>query len=98
MPVILSDALFWSAVVLCAVAEVAIVRSALFTRGMPAAPGSTLPPLRRVVEVAWAVLPAVALAAVLFFTWRAMHPAVTRSVAPALPLTTADAPVPARGV
>jgi hypothetical protein len=95
MPPSVSDALFWVAVVLCAFSQLAILRSALFTRGMPAAPGSTLPPLRRAVEVAWAVLPAVALAAVLFFTWRAMHPAEARAVPAALPLTVADGPAPA---
>ncbi|HWJ21516.1 MAG TPA: hypothetical protein VNS52_04100 [Gemmatimonadaceae bacterium] len=89
MPSTLSDALFWIAAALCAFAQVAILRSALFTRGMPAAPGSTLPPLRRAVEVAWAVLPAIALAALLVFTWRAMHP-VARGGAPSPALTTVD--------
>ena len=72
MPHPVADAVFWAAVLCCAVAEVAIVRSAVAAR--PITGGAPLPPLRRTVEVAWAVLPAVALGLVLFWTWRAMHP------------------------
>jgi len=38
---------------------------------------------RRLTEIAWTVLPALALAAVLVFTWHAMHPRIN----PAAPVT-----------
>ena len=63
----LADAIFWVAVAACLVAQVAILRSVLVTRGGSAA--------RRAAEIAWAVAPAVALALVLAATWRTLHPA-----------------------
>ena len=80
----LADATFWLAVVLCAIAQFFILRSALVVRAAPA--DRLVPGARRPVEFLWAVLPAVALAVVLVFTWRAMHrePAPAREqVAPA---------------
>jgi len=68
-----ADAVFWTAVVLCAVAEIAIVRSALASRPAPTA--EHVPAARRPVEVLWALVPAIALAVVLAATWRAIHPA-----------------------
>ena len=62
----LADTAFWVGVASCAVAQVAIVRSTLRTR--------TVAPARRATEVTFVVIPAIALAALLFFTWRAMHP------------------------
>jgi hypothetical protein len=53
--------LFWAAVIICGVAHVAIVASVV--RSAP----------RRRLEIAWAVIPALALAAVLVMTWRRMH-------------------------
>jgi len=73
MPALLSDAIFWIAVVCCAAAQLLILRSVFAARG--AGPASSLPPVRRPLEIAWALLPAVALALVLAMTWRAMHPA-----------------------
>ena len=68
-----ADAIYWSAVACCVVAQVAILRSALARhRPLTDAP-STLPPYRRGVELVWALLPALALAAVLGFTWRAVR-------------------------
>lgn len=67
----LADATFWLAVVLCAIAQFFILRSALVVRAAPA--DRLVPGARRPVELLWALLPAVALAVVLFFTWRAMH-------------------------
>jgi heme/copper-type cytochrome/quinol oxidase subunit 2 len=66
-----SEAIFWIAVALCVVAQVAIVRSALVAR-VPDASGA-VPVSRRPLEVLWAVVPAIALALVLLQTWRAMH-------------------------
>jgi heme/copper-type cytochrome/quinol oxidase subunit 2 len=74
MPASLTDAIFWVAVACCGVAQLLLLRSVLAARGA-ARPAESLPPLRRAVEVAWAVVPAVALALVLAMTWRAMHPA-----------------------
>ena len=53
--------LFWAAALVCGVAHAAIVASVV--RSAP----------RRRLEIAWAVIPALALAAVLVMTWRGMH-------------------------
>lgn len=74
-------ALFWLSVVSCVVAEVAILRATLrlSRTSMPSAVGASqspavsLPRPRRALEVLWAVLPAVALALVLWGTWRAIE-------------------------
>ena len=76
----LADAAFWLAVVLCAVAQLLILRSALVAR--PAPVDRQVPEARRPVEVLWAVVPAIALALVLYFTWRAMHPAAPAGAPP----------------
>jgi hypothetical protein len=57
-----AGALFWIAVASCAVAQVAIIRSVVAS------------PRKRAIELAWAILPAFALAAVLLLTWRRLHP------------------------
>ncbi|MBA3891937.1 MAG: hypothetical protein H0X64_15560 [Gemmatimonadaceae bacterium] len=62
MSISFADAVFWAAVASCAVAQVAIVRSVVIS------------PRRRAIEVAWAILPAIALGALLVMTWRRMHP------------------------
>ena len=70
------DAIFWIAVVICAVAQGAIVRSVLGTHvGATAdtSSGSSLPKPRPAIEIAWVVVPALALALVLGFTWRTMR-------------------------
>lgn len=73
MTPLLADAIFWIAVVSCAVAQIGILRSTIAARaGYAASPARR--PATRVEEVVWAVAPAVALAALLFFTWRAVHP------------------------
>lgn len=68
-----ADAIFWIAVVCCVVAQIAILRSALARHRPPADAPTTLPPLRRGVELVWALLPAVALVGVLVLTWRAVQ-------------------------
>jgi heme/copper-type cytochrome/quinol oxidase subunit 2 len=72
MNVSLADASFWLAVACCVVAQVAIVRSA-FARRTPLLGGAAMPPLRRPIEVAFTLVPAVLLALVLVLTWRAMY-------------------------
>ena len=74
MPLPLADAIFWVAVACCAVAQWFILRGALTASLTPSA-GDAVPTSRRPLEIAGAVLPAVALALVLAATWRAMHPA-----------------------
>lgn len=73
----LGDAIFWVAVACCTVAEVAIVRSALLAHAGPrteaGAPVAAAP--RRWTELAWTLLPALALAFVLALTWRAVRDA-----------------------
>jgi heme/copper-type cytochrome/quinol oxidase subunit 2 len=72
MSLSLADAIFWVAVACCLVAQLAIVRSVLVSPArVPDSPPTSIG--RRVVEIAWAVLPGVALAFVLLLTWRAMH-------------------------
>ena len=81
-PVIL-DALFWIAVLGCAVAQFFIIRAVLRpSAGLPAesplrTPSSAVPVRRqsgRVQEIIWAVLPSLLLAAAFVLAWRVMHP------------------------
>jgi heme/copper-type cytochrome/quinol oxidase subunit 2 len=75
MPSALADAIFWVSVVICAVAQGAILRSVFgaSAEAAPAAPAG-VPRPRRVVEIVWAIVPAIALAVLFAFTWRAIHP------------------------
>ena len=81
--------LFWLAAVCCAVAEVAILRTVWRTHPQPASPGDA-PRSKRAMEIAWALLPAVALVTVFFFTWRALRSSET---APRASRTPAVAPL-----
>lgn len=77
MPLSLADAMFWLGVATCAVAQVAIVRSVIRARRAPDAPGTqdrAVPRSHFAVELAWAIVPALALALLFVATWRAMHP------------------------
>jgi heme/copper-type cytochrome/quinol oxidase subunit 2 len=69
-----ADGLFWSSVACCAIAQFFILRSVGGRRHVPA-PSARLPRQRGGVELLWAIVPAVALVALFFVTWRAMHPA-----------------------
>jgi heme/copper-type cytochrome/quinol oxidase subunit 2 len=72
----LADAVFWIAVACCTVAHLAILRSIIRTKPAPSpALGPAETPLHRAGEILWAVVPAVALAGVLIWTWRVMHAA-----------------------
>jgi hypothetical protein len=73
VPTPLASVVFWAAVLCCVVAEVAIVRSAALSRAGAGVDGPRLPSVRRGAEVMWAVLPALALAGVLVWTWREMR-------------------------
>lgn len=61
---------FWIAAACCLVAHVAILRSVLRVGARADAPVS---PRRRMAEIAWAVVPALVLAAVLLTTWRGIQ-------------------------
>jgi len=69
----LADAIFWIAVACCSIAQLAIIRSAVISPAQPADSGAPTSPLRRTAEIAWAVIPGIALGVVLAFTWSAMH-------------------------
>lgn len=81
MPFRLTDVIFWFSAVSCALAQTAILRSVIIApaRSQEAPTGSTR---RRTMEVAWAVLPGIALVAVFVLTWRVMH-ATPMPVSPA---------------
>ncbi len=75
----LLDALFWVAVVCCAVAQLFIMR-AVFRVLPPRAPSPDAPAVpmpHRLQEIGWAILPAFLLAAAFIGAWRAMHPTST---------------------
>ena len=78
MSLSLSNAVFWIAAVACVVAQLGILRA---TRTQPTlgAPSRPHRAASRVEEIAWAVIPVVALALVLVLTWRAVH---ARAAAP----------------
>jgi predicted membrane protein len=57
----LAKSLYWVAVCVCGLAHLAILRS--IVRSVP----------RRRTEIAWAIVPALALAAVLVMTWRRLY-------------------------
>ena len=80
MPQLFATILFWISVACCLVAQVLIVRSVLAARGLPAV-RPELPRARGSVEIMWAIVPGIALAVVLFFTWRAIG-GETRAAAP----------------
>jgi heme/copper-type cytochrome/quinol oxidase subunit 2 len=73
MPFRLVDAVFWIAVACCTIAQLAIIRSAIVSPARAADSATPASPSRRAIEIAWAVLPGIALAFTLFYTWRAMR-------------------------
>jgi heme/copper-type cytochrome/quinol oxidase subunit 2 len=64
--------LFWLSVACCAVAQFFIIRSVRGSRHVPE-PSANVPRSRVGVELLWAVLPAIGLAVLLLFTWRAVR-------------------------
>jgi heme/copper-type cytochrome/quinol oxidase subunit 2 len=67
-----ADGLFWLSVACCALAQFFIIRSVSAAR-RAAPPAAALPRQRGAMEMVWAVLPAVGLAVLLVFTWRAIR-------------------------
>ena len=77
-----ADGLFWLSVACCALAQFFIIRSVgAARRATP--PAASLPTQRGALEMLWAVLPAVGLAVLLVFTWRAVRSANADAPAPA---------------
>lgn len=76
------DALFWTAVAACAVAQFFILRAVFAPEapapaGSPAEAGRAAGRLRRPsrpLEIAWAVLPAVGLVFLFLWAWQLQHP------------------------
>lgn len=68
----LAEPVFWAALAICVVAEVAILRSA-FMPHPDTAESASLPHSERGLEMIWAIVPAIVLAILLAATWRAVH-------------------------
>jgi heme/copper-type cytochrome/quinol oxidase subunit 2 len=64
----LAETIFWIAAVACVIAEIAILRSTFAARR--ATKSELVPSSSTRSEVAWAIIPAVALALVLTATWQ----------------------------
>jgi hypothetical protein len=83
MPALGADILFWTAAASCAVGQFAIIRAVVRAPDgepgagdsplPPASPDSAVPRPRRSSEIAWTLLPALALVLVLAATWRAVR-------------------------
>jgi heme/copper-type cytochrome/quinol oxidase subunit 2 len=82
MNFLFADGLFWASVACCVVAQFFIVRSILRTHHVPGPGASPMPIRRGGLELLWAVVPAVALAVLLFYTWRAVQHNAPRSLSP----------------
>jgi hypothetical protein len=81
MSIVFADAIFWVAVACCTIAQLAILRSILATPRTPEASAS-FRTARRAIEAAWAILPGLALAVLLCFTWAAIHTAASTTIVP----------------
>ncbi|MFL5557874.1 MAG: hypothetical protein ACJ794_04490 [Gemmatimonadaceae bacterium] len=68
----LAETIFWIAAIACAVGEIAILRSMFATRtpASVANKSELVPQASRRGELAWAVIPALALAAIMVITWQ----------------------------
>jgi heme/copper-type cytochrome/quinol oxidase subunit 2 len=77
-----ADGLFWLSVACCALAQILILRSVGAMRHAPE-PATGLPRQRGALEMFWAVLPAIGLAVLLLFTWRAIRATDTSAPTPA---------------
>jgi heme/copper-type cytochrome/quinol oxidase subunit 2 len=67
-----AEIIFWIAAAACAVAQLAILRAVVAPRRSAESP-TTIPQSPRGTEILWAVIPAIALAALFAVTWRAIH-------------------------
>jgi hypothetical protein len=76
MSPIVAQIVFWTAAACCFLAQVALVQSAVRSPMAGSRDTAAVVMPRRSSEIAWSIVPAIALALVLAFTWRAMHPTV----------------------
>ena len=76
-----ADGLFWLSVACCAIAQFFIIRSVRGNRHVPE-PSASAPHSGRAMEIMWAILPAIGLAVLLVFTWRAVSAAADAPPAP----------------
>jgi heme/copper-type cytochrome/quinol oxidase subunit 2 len=69
----IASSLFWIATTCCAIAQIALIRSAIRApmAGSPESASMRMP--SRASEIAWTIVPAIGLAVLLVFTWRATH-------------------------
>lgn len=87
MDQLLRVAIFWVSVACCAVATLAIVRATIVGGAAGAAT-----PRQRAIEIAYAVVPAVALALTLAATWPKVRDANRVGATPAAPARSAALP------
>jgi heme/copper-type cytochrome/quinol oxidase subunit 2 len=66
-------ALFWVAVIICIVGELAILRSLFAPKRSSGESQSPIPHSPRGAEIMWGVIPAIALTLLLAATWRAIR-------------------------
>ncbi|HEX5581818.1 MAG TPA: hypothetical protein VFX39_09595 [Gemmatimonadaceae bacterium] len=98
----IADALFWAAVALCAVAQLALLQSFFFGASRPA---RGVAASFRATETLWAVVPAAVLVVLLSATWQRMHepqpfrfqlePATSSAPASSAPASSATLSAPA---
>ena len=67
-----ADGLFWLSVACCGIAQFYIIRSVRGSRHVPE-PTASIPRSRDGMELMWAILPAIGLAILLYFTWHAIQ-------------------------
>jgi heme/copper-type cytochrome/quinol oxidase subunit 2 len=68
---VLSMALFWIAVASCVLAQVALIWSAIRAPMTGSTESASMRMPSRASEIAWTIVPAIGLAVLLVFTWRA---------------------------
>jgi heme/copper-type cytochrome/quinol oxidase subunit 2 len=69
----LTSALFWIAAASCAIAQIALIVSAIRAPMSGSTESASMRMPSRASEIAWTVVPAIGLAVLLVFTWRATH-------------------------
>ncbi len=90
MPSSAAVTLFWVAVGVCVLAQLALLHS--FFLG-PSRPSRETTATFRATETTWAIVPALVLVVLLIFTWQAMHPATARRWQVTVPASTPLTPV-----
>jgi heme/copper-type cytochrome/quinol oxidase subunit 2 len=69
----MNSAVFWIAVALCAVGQLALIWSVIRAPMSGSTESASMRMPSRASEVAWTIVPAIALAVLLVFTWREAH-------------------------